>query len=92
VVIITEGVRRCDSRCHHAKSPNCRCVCGGRYHGAGDGAQEQLTTDVLGEGWRERKRAIEANGGSFEATVLGALRSAQSMYVQGDLPLGVSGS
>lgn len=28
------GIRRCDSRCHNAKKPRCRCWCGGHFHGA----------------------------------------------------------
>jgi hypothetical protein len=49
------GDRRCDAKCHTATSPDCDCICGGRYHGAGssDVAQERLTTDWLGEDWRE---------------------------------------
>lgn len=27
-------VRRCDARCHKAKLPRCKCVCGGLFHGA----------------------------------------------------------
>lgn len=30
-------VRRCDSRCHNARRPRCRCWCGGFFHGK-DGA------------------------------------------------------
>jgi hypothetical protein len=31
----SEGSRRCDAKCHEAKSAECDCVCGGRYHGRG---------------------------------------------------------
>ena len=27
-------VRRCDARCHYAKQPRCKCICGGIFHGA----------------------------------------------------------
>lgn len=27
------SARRCDSKCHNAKLPRCKCICGGRYHG-----------------------------------------------------------
>jgi len=27
-------VRRCDSRCHHAKGTRCKCWCGGAFHGS----------------------------------------------------------
>jgi len=30
-------IRRCDSRCHHAKGTRCKCWCGGAFHGS-DGA------------------------------------------------------
>lgn len=26
--------RSCNARCHNAKHPTCKCICGGRYHGA----------------------------------------------------------
>lgn len=26
---------RCDARCHNAKRPKCKCVCGGLNHGVG---------------------------------------------------------
>ena len=29
------GFRRCDARCYDAKGPDCRCCCGGRFHGQG---------------------------------------------------------
>lgn len=25
--------RRCDARCHKATQAECKCICGGRYHG-----------------------------------------------------------
>ena len=28
-------VRRCDARCFNAKHGGCKCICGGRNHGAG---------------------------------------------------------
>lgn len=27
-------IRRCDSRCHHAKGTRCACWCGGQFHGS----------------------------------------------------------
>ncbi len=43
----SDGQRRCDARCHNATTPECDCVCGGRYHGRGaQAAQEQLERDV----------------------------------------------
>ncbi len=65
----SDGVRRCDSTCHHAKKPRCVCICGGRYHGKGESAQACLTRDWFGDRWRETKAAIEAAGGSFAVVV-----------------------
>ena len=32
----SEGcVGRCDSKCHDAHEPDCKCICGGRNHGKG---------------------------------------------------------
>lgn len=28
-------LHRCDVRCYDAKGPTCKCICGGRNHGAG---------------------------------------------------------
>lgn len=72
----SDGARRCDATCHKAKHAKCVCICGGRYHRTGDQAQELLTRDWLGNDWREKKAAIEAAGGSFEAVVVDALTGA----------------
>lgn len=46
---------RCDSRCHFARRPECSCVCGGYYHGAGleDGELgrriDELAPEVLAQ-------------------------------------------
>lgn len=69
----SEGTRRCDSTCHNAKKPKCSCICGGRYHGAGEAAQELLTRDWLGDDWRQAQARIEAAGGTLQATVNSAL-------------------
>lgn len=47
------GSRRCDSNCHHAKTPVCRCVCGGRYHGTKLRASELITQDLRAGYWAE---------------------------------------
>jgi hypothetical protein len=78
MTIITQGNsdgtrRRCDSTCHKARRPKCSCICGGRYHGAGNNAQEMLTRDMLGDDWREKKAAVEAAGGSFTAVIQASL-------------------
>lgn len=30
-----KGTRRCDARCYNARLPECRCCCGGKFHGQG---------------------------------------------------------
>ena len=53
----SEGcVGRCDARCYQAAEPECDCICGGRYHGAG---KEQAidNTRELAENWLEQARA-----------------------------------
>lgn len=67
----SEGTRRCDATCHNAKKPDCVCCCGGRYHGKGEMAQEQLTRDWLGDNWREMRQRLGAEG--FEKAVLSTL-------------------
>ena len=49
---------RCDARCHDARGPVCRCICGGRFHGKGFArAQEHLTDEVHGEPLAEAGKA-----------------------------------
>jgi hypothetical protein len=72
----SEGTRRCDGTCHKAKKPACKCICNGRYHGAGPNAQDMLTRDWLGDDWKERKAEIEAAGGSFKAVIAAAITRA----------------
>lgn len=57
--------RRCDARCHEARRPRCVCICGGRFHGAGQQAAEAL-----------RQQAAEAlqEGMALSASVLEELR------------------
>ena len=28
-------IGRCDSKCHNAENPECKCCCGGAFHGVG---------------------------------------------------------
>lgn len=45
---------RCDDTCHQARTPHCRCICGGRYHGSGTtavGKRDQDITDGLWAGF-----------------------------------------
>jgi hypothetical protein len=49
----SEGTKgRCDAECHMAKCQDCRCLCGGRYHGKGEGdglreAMEQYEAEIV---------------------------------------------
>lgn len=46
----SEGMRRCDARCHDATEPNCDCLCNGANHGVG--LQQALrNTREMAEGW-----------------------------------------
>lgn len=40
----SEGTKgRCDAKCHNATKPDCDCMCGGRYHGVGEGQKFRET-------------------------------------------------
>lgn len=56
----SDGQRRCDSRCHDATTPECDCVCGGRYHGKGSGTQ--ALEEAVEEFGREMLTSMEAEG------------------------------
>lgn len=47
VVGNSDGERRCDAHCHEAREPECTCICGGRYHGAGSRALELVQRDLV---------------------------------------------
>ena len=34
---------RCDARCHNAKGPICKCICGGINHGVGNNLAVEST-------------------------------------------------
>ena len=61
----SEGTKgRCDARCHEAIEPECSCMCGGIYHGAGrDGTLEEK---------------IRENGASILEKMAGVVESGQS--------------
>lgn len=55
-------VRRCNSRCHTAKRPRCRCWCGGAFHGSAGAANREAlaqgVTQVLDQaGFKEGETA-----------------------------------
>jgi len=68
--------RRCDSTCHHAKHPVCRCVCGGRYHGVGAQAFDLLTQDMLSSQWGEIHAGFVASTGDTAQVVAQQLQLA----------------
>lgn len=43
------GTRRCDSRCYDARGSECRCCCGGRYHGEGLARAVELNREWAAE-------------------------------------------
>lgn len=43
----SEGTKRCDAKCHYARDTKCDCICGGRYHGQRQQAQQRLQNDLL---------------------------------------------
>lgn len=52
-------VRRCDERCHNAKRDECRCWCGGRFHGGrGQGAREAFVAAFLDAEREDVERSI----------------------------------
>ena len=46
-------VRRCNSRCHNAKRPRCRCWCGGFFHGV-----NEVSNRALLNGLSDNPRAL----------------------------------
>lgn len=43
--------RVCNATCHNARTTKCKCICGGRYHGAKGLAPAMLARDWLGKDW-----------------------------------------
>lgn len=39
-------LHRCDARCYDAQGPVCKCICGGRNHGAGVHKGMDFTRDL----------------------------------------------
>ncbi len=51
--------RQCNARCHDAKRPKCRCICGGKYHGsARDGTLLQHVDQIIKEFGAQAEAAI----------------------------------
>ncbi len=52
-------IRRCDSRCHHAKGTRCACWCGGTFHGSTGAAKREALADQRKE---EAEKTLECQG------------------------------
>lgn len=53
--------RVCNGTCHNAKTPKCKCICGGRYHGKASLAPLMLAHDWEGA-WNEARQQAAAAG------------------------------
>ncbi len=59
----SSGTRgRCDAKCHNAKHDKCKCMCGGKFHGASHhaGGIEQAVKDR----WDDAMKIAEQNAQS----------------------------
>lgn len=65
----SEGIKgRCDAKCHNAVTPECDCMCGGRYHGKGrDGTLEQVLREDGDRILEYARRRAAAEGLNLEA-------------------------
>ena len=69
-VLLQKDRRRCDSTCHTATRPLCRCICGGKHHGVGR-AEAERRLDHLRRLLAEAvSRARAALSGGLEAVGL----------------------
>jgi len=51
-------VGRCDARCHNAKGSECRCICGGAFHGVGSRIAQEDAHHLTDEDLVENIRAM----------------------------------
>ena len=51
-------VGRCDARCYNATGKTCKCICGGRNHGAGL-EQAMENTKEIAEEWATEEHGEE---------------------------------
>lgn len=61
--------RRCDAKCYEAEGRECRCVCGGRFHGANTGGYE------VGEEFRRAGGEAQEEGLPLSARLVEELKS-----------------
>ena len=45
----SSGTRRCDARCYNGKGHRCKCICGGKNHGAGLQTAAENTREMAKE-------------------------------------------
>ena len=59
---------RCDSRCHSAQHPECRCICGGKMHGSANqpGGVEPAGRDNWEEVLDEAEKKAKEEGLALE--------------------------
>lgn len=55
-------VGRCDARCHEAKQPECKCICGGAHHGVGAHITREEADTVTDDEILENARKIGVTG------------------------------
>jgi len=69
----SEGTKgRCDQKCHGAKGSVCKCMCGGRYHGAAHrpGGVEQAVRDTWEEAIEQAEQKAKAEGMELDVSRL----------------------
>ena len=69
----SEGTKgRCDAKCHGAAGPVCKCMCGGRYHGAArrPGGVEQAVRDTWEEAIEQAEQKAKAEGMELDTSRL----------------------
>ena len=63
---------RCDSRCHNAIHPTCRCCCGGRFHSSArqPGGVEQAVRNTWEEAIQDAEQKARAEGMELDTSRL----------------------
>ncbi len=69
----SEGTKgRCDGKCHSAAGGVCKCMCGGRYHGAArqPGGVEQAVRDTWEDAIQEAEKKARDEGMELDTSRL----------------------
>ena len=95
----SEGTKgRCDAKCHAALHPECKCMCGGRYHGATHrpGGVEQAVRDNWEEAIEEAEQKACVEGMELDTNRLRKFIGLEpqpdanvNVTIQGRLPMEV---